>query len=283
MNLILTLKELWHRRLLVALSVVLAAAAAVLVVYHVTLSPPGITKKSETEANGSISLLVDSARSPLADAQRDLAPLSGRAGVLASYMSGGDVIGQIAKANHIPAKQIEVVGPTPLPGQAPGVEEGPPVLLPYGIEITQEGELPVLQIVTRAPTLREAGDLAAAAPTAIRRVVRHIQREQNIPDRRRVEFRELGPAETSVVQETLGKKVAAAVFLFVLAVLIAAILGVPRLVAAWRDSEADELPTAQQPPEPDTSTEIIHLPGAPGGQPDADHRQAARVQRQGEP
>lgn len=282
MNLILTLKELWRRRILVVLSVLAAVAAAVLVVYHVTLSPPGITKKSETEAQGSISILVDAARSPLGDAQRDLAPLSGRAGVLASFMSGGDVIGQIAKANHIPAKQIEVAGPTPLPGEAPGVEGGPPVLLPYGITITQEGELPVLQIVTRAPTLRQAGDLAAAAPAAIRRVVRHIQEVQNIPERRRVEFRELGPAEASVVQDTLGKKVAVAVFLFVLAVLIGAIIGLPRLIEAWRDSDAEDLPSTQ-PPEAHGPTEVVHLPGTPGSHPDAEHRHAARAHRQGDP
>jgi hypothetical protein len=277
----LTLKELWHRRILVALSFLLALAAAVLVVYHVSLSPFGITKKSATEAKGSISILVDSARSPLGDAQRDLAPLSGRAGVLASYMSGGDVIGQIAKANQIPPKQIEVVGPTPLPGEAPGVEEGPAVKLPYGIEIKQEGELPVLQIVTRAPTLRQAADLAAAAPTAIRRVVRHIQEVQDIPDRRRVEFRELGPAETSVVQDTLGKKVAVAVFVLVFGLLIAAILGLPRLIAAWRESDAEELP-ADLPPGEETPSGVVHLPGPPASQPADEPRQAARVRRQGD-
>src|SRR5262249_41747946 len=161
LSLVLTLRELWERKILVVLSFMLATAAAVLVVYHVSISPPGIEKKAETEAEGSISILVDAARSPLGDAQRDLAPLSGRAGVLASYMSGGDVIGQIAEQNHISPKQIEVVGPTPLPGEAPGVEEGPAIKLPYGIEIKQEGELPVLQVVTRAPTLEKAADLAA--------------------------------------------------------------------------------------------------------------------------
>src|ERR1044072_351464 len=162
LNLILHLKELWHRRALVAAAVAAAAAISILAVFQVSIAPPGISKRAPAEGQGSIEILVDSARSPIADARRDLTGLTARAGVFASYIAGGNVIGQIAKANGIPPQRIDVVGPEPLAGQAPGAGEAQQ-LNPYGISIVQSGELPILTIVTRAPTAREARGLAAAA------------------------------------------------------------------------------------------------------------------------
>jgi hypothetical protein len=278
LNLIQILKELWRRRLLVCLAAILAVALSVFAVFDVSPSPPSISKRTETEARGTISILVDSARSPLADAQRDLAPLSGRAGVLASYMAGGNVISQIAKANEIRPDQIEVSGPTPMPGQAPGVVEEPPVRAPYGIEIVQQGELPVLSVATRAPSTKVAEGLAESASTAVRRVVHRIQVEQEIPPKRRVQFRELGPAEASVVQEAQGKKMAAALFVFLFAAFVAAIVAVPRLITAWREHDAVAPPPAD-PAQPEGDSEVLHLQAAPGASDDASEHHAARVQR----
>lgn len=241
MNLILHLKELWHRRAFVAAAVAAAAAISILAVFQVSLVPPEISKRAQAEGQGSIEILVDSARSPIADARRDLAGLTARAGVFASYIAGGNVIGQIAKANGIPLRRIDVVGPEPLAGQAPGAGEALQ-LNPYGISIVQSGELPILTIVTRAPTAREARGLAAAAPAAIRRVVREIQVQQGTPPDRRVEFRELGPARATLVDDTMGKKVALILFVVLLTIFVVAILGLPRLISAWRDADAQPGP-----------------------------------------
>ncbi|HWM62712.1 MAG TPA: hypothetical protein VNP96_01830 [Solirubrobacterales bacterium] len=254
MNLILILKELWHRRALVALSIFVAAAISVLAVFQVSLAPPSVSKRAKVEAEGSIELLVDSARSPIADARRDLTGLTARAAVFARYISGGNVIGEIAKANDIPVKRIDVAGAAPLPGQVPGIEEAPQ-LNPYGISIVQSGELPILTIFTRAPTVREARGMAAAAPSAIRKVVESIQAEQGTPLTRRVEFRALGPAQAALVDDTIGKKVAAVLFLVLLTIFIVAILAVPRLVAAWRDAEPQVEAAPQPVDEPEDESE----------------------------
>jgi hypothetical protein len=276
LNLILNLKELWRRRVLVALAVGAAVAISIAAVFQVSLSPPSIAKRSQVEGQGSITILIDSARSPIADARRDLSGLTARAGVFASYIAGGNVIGQIAKANGIPVKRIDVAGATPLPGQAPGIEE-PPQLNPYGISIGQSVELPILTIVTRAPTVREARGLAAAAPAAIRRVVRSIQTQQGTPLTRRVEFRVLGPARANLVDDSLGKKVAVLLFLVLLAIFIFAILGLPRLVAAWRDAEPDaqlsDHPEGEQEPAP----EVLQLPSGRGGEPETSDHDAAWI------
>lgn len=249
MNFILALKELWQRRLLVAAAAAAAAIVAALAVYDVGLAPPSLAKRDHVEASGSIEILVDSAKSPIADVGRDLEPLTARAGVFARYIAGGNVIGLIAKETGIPADQIEVAGPVPLPGEATGAGAPPPQLLPYGIEIAQRDALPILNVATRAPTVREARELAAAAPAAVRQIVTSIQQEQGIPDQKRVTFRVLGPAQANPVADALGIKVAALIFVVLFALLLLLILGAPRLVAAWRAAETgpEEAPQEEQP------------------------------------
>lgn len=275
MNLILILKELWRRRVLVALSIFVAAAIAVLAVFQVSVAPPSISKRNHVDATGSIEILVDSADSPIADAGRDLTGLTARAGVFARYIAGGNVVGLIAKANGIPVNQIDVVGAAPLPGEAPGVQESPQ-LHPYGISIAQPGELPIISVVTRAPTVREARALAAAAPGAVRRVVRSIQAQQGTPLRKRVQFRVLGPAQAAPVDDALGKKIALVLFVVVLATLLFLIVGLPRFMAAWRAVETDA--GAQSPDgEPQQPPEVLRLPAGRRGEPDDGDHEAAWV------
>jgi hypothetical protein len=247
-TLILALKELWRRRLLVAAAAVASALVAALVVYDVSLAPPSLSKRGHVEATGSIEILVDSAKSPIADVGRDLEPLTARAGVFARYIAGGNVIGRIARDTGIPADQIEVAGPVPLPGEAAGAGAPPPHLLPYGIEIVQRDALPILNVATRAPTVAEARELADAAPAAVRQIVTSIQQQQGIPENKRVTFRVLGPAQASPVAEALGAKVGLLIFTFLFALLLLLILGAPRLAAAWRAAETEPGGTQEQPP-----------------------------------
>jgi hypothetical protein len=238
-NFILLLKELWERRLLVVLAALAAVVVATAVVYDVSLSPPGLSKRAQVEAQGSIEILVDSARSPIADVGRDLEPLTARAGVFARYIAGGNVIDRIAETTGIPADQIEVAGPTPLPGEATGAAAAPPELRPYGIEIVQRDELPIVNVGTRAPTVPEALELAAATPGAVREIVTGIQEEQQIPEGKRVAFRVLGPAQANLATDALGAKVAALIFLAVFGFGLLLILGIPRLMDAWHSVDAE--------------------------------------------
>jgi len=264
-NLILALKELWSRRLLVAAAAAVAAIVAVLVVYDVSLAPPSLSKRDHVEASGSIEILVDSAKSPIADVGRDLEPLTARAGVFARYIAGGNVIERIARETGIPANQIEVAGPVPLPGEAAGAGAPPPHLLPYGIEIAQRDALPILNVATRAPTVREARELAAAAPAAVSQIVTSIQQQQGIPDHKRVTFRVLGPAQARPVADALGAKVGALIFLVLFALGLLLILGAPRLTAAWRAAEVEPGEPQEQPPLRVAPTPSPRQPADPAG------------------
>lgn len=284
MNLILILKELWRKKLLVALAFVAAAMLAIVAVFNVSPSPPFIEKRTETYAQGSIEILVDSARSPIADAQKDLTGLTSRAAVFARYMSGGDVIAKIAAANHLKPKQIDIEGTIALPSAAPGVEEPRPKLHPYGISVTSTGELPILNVVTRAPTVEQARGLATAAPTAITQVVEGIQDQQKTPKSKRVEFRVLGPSEAAVVDDAKGKKMALLLFVFLFSIFVVAIVGWPRFRAAWKSAEPDLGTGAQQHPAgQDEESEILQLPGTMTETPHLEDPDATLIVHQREP
>ncbi|HEY0319302.1 MAG TPA: hypothetical protein VGC49_13545 [Solirubrobacterales bacterium] len=248
MNLILNLKELWLRRRLVALSVAAAAAIATVAIYQVSLLPPSIGQRADVEAEGSIDILVDSASSPIANAKPDLTGLTARAGVFAQLMAGGRVVGQIARRADIRAREVDVAGPVPIAGEAPGFERPTTHTHPYGIQITQQPELPILTVVTRAPTPAEARALAEAAPVVISREVESIQKDQATPAWKRVEFRALGRAEATPVHKALGKAVALGVFVVLLAIFVTLILAGPRFLAAWRGADPESPSTRQPPP-----------------------------------
>jgi hypothetical protein len=262
LTLILILKELWRRRILVLVAVVLAAAISVFAIYDVSFSPPSISKRAQVNAQGSIEILVDSSHSPIADVGRELTPLTDRAAVFARYIAGGNVIARISKETDIPINQIDVAGPAPLPGEAPGAGEAAPQLRPYGIAIAQRGTLPIVSVSTRAPTVQEARNLAAAAPEAVRRVVKSIQDRQRIPSGDRVEFRALGPAQAAIAADALGAKVTLALFMFLLGMFIVLILGIPRFVVAWKTAEPVDLPGSPPQVEMPSLQPVPSKPGA---------------------
>ncbi len=262
MNFIYFLKELWQRRLAVILAAVGAAVIAVLVVFNVSPSSMSLSKRDHVEAHGSIEILIDSERSPIADVGRDLEPLTARAGVFARYMAGGNVIKQISKTTGIPVKQIEVAGPAPLPGEAVGATAPPTNIHPYGFQIVQRDELPIVNVETRAPTVSEARELAAAAPPAVRGIVTDIQEQQRIPDSKKVTFRVLGPAQADLTNEALGIKAALGIFIVLFALGVLLIFGIPRLIDAWRAVDAE-------PPAQEQFGVFPHIPPALPGDPAA--------------
>jgi hypothetical protein len=246
MSFILVLKELWRRKLLVVLVTVLAAAIAALAVFNVSIAPPALQKRDHSEAKGTVEILVDSNRSPLADVAGKLEPLTARAGVFARYIAGGNVVRKISEQTGIPYKEIEVAGPAPLPGEAIGVTAPPEQIKPYGIAIVQRDELPIVNVETRAPSVDEARALAAAAPDAVRGIVTKIQAEQEIPVSKRVTFRTLGPAQANVATEAKGAKIALVLFIALEIIGLLLILGIPRIVKAWRSADVGAEPLPPQ-------------------------------------
>jgi hypothetical protein len=252
------LKELWSRKLLVALVLVIAVAAAVVAVYHVSPSGPTLTKRSSSEARGESEILVDSARSPIAGSKRDITGLIVRAGVFARLMGGGDIVKEIAEQAGVPVDQIDVAGPEAHPEEAPG-NEGVAATRPYGLAFTELSELPIITVATRAPTTEAARALAAAAPEALRWMIHDVQKKQETPDKEKVELRVLGPAEAAMFTEGPGGKIGAVVFIAILGLGRGLILAIPRLVAAWKRTDSDEEWLAMAPDISEVSETGTHL------------------------
>jgi hypothetical protein len=250
------LRELWKRKMLVTISMVIALVFAILAVYQVSVAPPSVSQKGSVEAHGSSEVLIDSARSPIAGSKRDISGLISRAGVFARLMAGGDVVTQIAEDAGIDPEMIDVNGPSPLPGEAPGITEAA-ATLPYGMTFTEVPELPIVSVTTRAPTVEEAAALAAAAPEALRGVIKSVQKQQATPAKERVEVRVLGPPQAKLEDEAAGKKMAAAIFFIVLTLEISLILGFPRLVAAWRREDHEEAELAAAPDVSETGATLL--------------------------
>jgi hypothetical protein len=105
--------------------------------------------------------------------------------------------------------------------------------------------------------VKEAAALAEASPEALRGVIQSVQEEQATPARERVEVRVLGPPLAKLEDEAAGAKVAGVIFLVVLALEIGMILGIPRLVAAWRREDHEEAELAAAPDVSETGATLL--------------------------
>ena len=194
--------------------------------------PPGITKRMDVRLGIRLgSLGVRLARRIARGHTESARSVDRKGGRLSPANVGRGCDRRNREGTSSPQGRSKSAVPTPLPGQAPGGEEGPAELSLW--DLSPSGRAPRRELVTRAPTLREAGDLAAAAPVAIRRQSGE-SRPNKTPQRLRVEnFGVWGPPMVGYRRYTRQESRPGGVHL-VFGVCILLILGVPRLVDAWR-------------------------------------------------
>src|SRR4051812_5218885 len=109
MELVAILRELWQRKVWVAVAAGVALFAALLTAYKL----PSFEKRSLQLGAASSQLLVDSPKSTLVSGADDgtLTTLSARARIYAQYLSSLEARDQIARLSGIPARTISVSGP----------------------------------------------------------------------------------------------------------------------------------------------------------------------------
>ena len=128
--------------------------------------------------------------------------------------------------------------------------------LPYGLTFAEVPELPIVSVVTRTDG-EEAAALAEASPEALRGVIKSVQEQQATPAKERVEVRVLGPPQAQLSDSGPGNKMGAAIFFVVLVLELGLILGVPRLVAAWRREDNEEAELAAAPDVGETGATLL--------------------------
>jgi hypothetical protein len=252
-----TLRRRWFA---VAMVLCIAAIAALLTAYRVTVSPLGLSSRVSTSGAATAQLLIDSPRSALADLTQDPVPLSTRAGIFAQFMSSNDVRDAIGRAARLRPDRITTQGPfsptggtinVPPPGAARGNQVADEQRA-YRLNFVAQSELPIVTIFARAPTAAEAARLADASVTGVRSYVDGLQRTAAVQPVRRVVVRGLGSAQAQTVTSGGTKALAVLTFLAVSILGLILVLGITaarrhRLRTSWPAIERDEADDGSEP------------------------------------
>jgi hypothetical protein len=246
MELARTLKTLWNRRRLVALGAAIAALAALLSVYSISLFPPSMSSRTNVFATASTQLLVDTPDSAFADLANDLTPLETRASVFARFLASPAALELIAREADVPLSSIEAQGPydinlptiqqEPTAGQRSSQIIGEGAL--YRLRFENNPVLPIVSAFAQAPTKAEALALANAAPRALRAYINRIQAQQDTPADRQVVIRKLGDATGGVVNEGANLQIGLLVFMVVFGGWCMLLIPAQTLARGWREANA---------------------------------------------
>jgi hypothetical protein len=280
MTVVSVLRELWSRRLLVAVGLAFALGVATLMAFSVTLgAPPDFKSRQYNVGIASAAVLIDSPSSQVADLgggseagpQADVGSLSARARLLANLMSTSPLKDRIARRAG--------VAPSTLIARAPagaGITPDPVTPLSTGstispsdpraniLTITVNETLPILSADSQAPDADIAAKISAAAVTELPLYLKSVASTDRVPNAQQLVIKPLGSARYATVQHGPRRMFAiiAAIVLFCL--WCAGILVISGFARAWRQASEDEshgpLPTTaarQAPPD------VLTLPPGP--------------------
>jgi hypothetical protein len=255
MELAQILVQLWRRRLAVLAVVCLAALAAVAMTYRISVSPPGLTKRSISNGTAQTRVFVDSPRSSVGDLNRDFGPLTARAQVLSSLMTTAPVVDRIAKIVGVPASAITASSDNSTLN-VPASETEPTADI-RATDITREGlryrltfraepEQPTVTIFGQAPTAAEAVRIANAAAKGAAEWVQDTQNRQLVPPSRRTQLTQLGAATGGVVNSGASRILAALIFVAIVGFGTLLVLLVGNTIPAVRRASSTAAPEPRQ-------------------------------------
>jgi hypothetical protein len=250
MELARILKTLWQRRRLVVLGALVAALAALLSVYTVSLFPPALKPRTNVFATASTQLLVDAPNSAFADLENEMTPLETRASVFARFLATPAAIELIAADAGVPANEIEAAGPydinlpvidqEPTAGQRSSQIIGEGAL--YRLRFENNPVLPIVSVFAQAPTEAEALALANAVPRALTTYIQAIQAKQQTPRSRRVVIRPLGDAIGGVVNKNADIQIGLLVFFVVFGAWCMLLIPAQTIARSWRETWSEDEP-----------------------------------------
>jgi hypothetical protein len=242
MELALVLRELWARKLLIAVGVIVAAIAATMSVYR--LEGTTLKARSLQYSGASTQVLVDTPSSVLGNLSSQFEPLDARALVYANFMASPAVLDIVGEQVGLEGDQIYAAGP--LETLQPRTVQEPTALKrnveitgeskPYRLNYTDSLNLPTIGIYAQAPTTTLAVGLANAAVVGLRRYVAALQRTDRVPASARVVIRQLGPASGGVVDGGISRSLVVLVFVGVLFLWCLLVLAAGRFRESWRAS-----------------------------------------------
>jgi len=239
------LRELWHVRGWMAACAAFALAMSVWSVAHVSLVPPGLSPRALKMATATTQVVVDTPKSTLIDLRQDTYSLDGltnRALLLGNVMASPEVRADIARRAHVPFDALQVV--PPLTGKQPrvlaeaGNQKHTTDILKlngeYRLQIRANPTVPFLQVYAQTPDARSAAALANAAVGGMESYLGVLARSNQTPAANQIRLTQLGKAQGAVINEGIGRRVAALAFLVTFAVSCAAVIWARRVRSGWR-------------------------------------------------
>jgi hypothetical protein len=282
MTVVSVLRELWSRRLLVAVGLALALGVATLMAFSVTLGvPPDFKSRQYIVGIASSAVLIDSPSSQVADLgggseagpQADVGSLSARARLLANLMSTSPLKDRIARrAGIAPSTLIArapagpgITTPDPATPLSTGSTISPSDPNANILTITVNETLPILSADSQAPDTDIAAKISAAAVTELPLYLRSVASTDRVPNAQQLVVKPLGPARYATVQHGPRRMFAIIAAIVLFCMWCAGILVIAGFARAWKQADEDEsrggpLPTtatSQTPPE------LLTLPPGP--------------------
>lgn len=202
-------KVLWNRRQLVLIMLAISAVAGVLLSFRLTLVPPGLHSRVHTTGQASAQVLIDTARSQIADLNPSGSPyVYERASLLSNLMATAPVQKQIASRLKLRPGTLSVTPPAAsiiAPIKATGLATDGTALAQikptWNLAVAIDPNLPLLDFTTTAPTPPDARSLALAAIAVLGHQVDGLAQREDVPAGARVVINTIGPPVPMAVQK----------------------------------------------------------------------------------
>lgn len=257
------IRQLWSRKPLVGLVLVIAVLAAVLSAYRISLAPPGLHSRSLTVGAASSQILVDSRKNEAIAGEASLGSfeaLAIRAKIYAEYLSSLEARQKIADFAGVPARSISSSGPfSTAAGQgnyeSQSSEDRANEILEEGagnrlVFTAQEG-VPIITVDAQSATADRAVALANGSYKTLQQYVGQLKVDGKDADEA-VVVRELGAPEGGIIGGGNDMILMVLAFLLVTALGCIAILVIPRFTQRWRALNQFEHGDRQDIPDFDT-------------------------------
>jgi hypothetical protein len=239
------IRMLWRLRPGVAVSFVLAVAAAIWSTFSVSFSPPSLTARTMTMATASTQLIIDTPTSTMLDLRQDtysFVSLRNRAILLGNVMASSPVRDDIAKRAHIPAGVLEVAAPrTPeQPRSVVGADakKSTTDILKsndqYRLSIQANPTVPVLDIYAESPDATSSAALANAAVDSLRHYLGELAQSERTAGDDQVRLVQLGRASGAVINGGISIQAAILAFLLTFAASCATVVFIHRVRRGWQ-------------------------------------------------
>lgn len=247
-------RRLWHHKLGVLLSFLLALVAAVWSNYEISLS--GLEPRNLEMATAVTHVMVDTPESTMVDLRQDTYAVQGltdRAVLLGNVIASSSVQERIARKAGVPPELVRIQAPLTSAQPWPPVDSETArstgdilkTAEEYRLDVKVNASVPMIDIYAQTPTAESAGALANAAVEELEAYVRNVAARQSTPEHDQIKLNQLGRASGSVINHGVRYQAAALIFVLVFLAATASVTFFARVRSGWREAAlAEQQPAA---------------------------------------